>query len=72
MLLNKKIPLSIALKITMTANNSVGMQEALQDAYESGELKGHQLLQAKSPRKKTNRGEKFKSCPALKSNQDFS
>ncbi|MBL8281518.1 MAG: ParB/RepB/Spo0J family partition protein [Acinetobacter junii] len=43
----KKIPLSIALKITMTANNSVGMQEALQDAYESGELKGHQLLQAK-------------------------
>ncbi|WP_234856453.1 MULTISPECIES: ParB/RepB/Spo0J family partition protein [Acinetobacter] len=43
----KKIPLSIALKITMTANNNLGMQEALQDAYESGELKGHQLLQAK-------------------------
>jgi ParB family chromosome partitioning protein len=43
----KKIPLSIALKITTTANNNVEMQEALQDAYESGELKGHQLLQAK-------------------------
>ncbi|WOE42078.1 ParB/RepB/Spo0J family partition protein [Acinetobacter chinensis] len=43
----KKIPLSIALKITTTANNNVEMREALQDAYESGELKGHQLLQAK-------------------------
>lgn len=43
----KKIPLGIALKITMTTNNNTDMQEALQDAYESGELKGNQLLQAK-------------------------
>lgn len=43
----KKIPLSIALNISKTANNNTDLQTALQDAYESGELKGNQLLQAK-------------------------
>lgn len=43
----KKIPLSVALTISKTANNNADIQTALQDAYESGELKGHQLLQAK-------------------------
>ena len=43
----KKIPLSIALTISKTVDNNSDIQIALQDAYESGELKGHQLLQAK-------------------------
>lgn len=43
----KRIPLSVALIIAKTANNNLDMQIALQDAYESGELKGQQLLQAK-------------------------
>lgn len=43
----KRIPLSVALIIAKTANNNLDMQMALQDAYESGELKGQQLLQAK-------------------------
>ncbi|WOE33931.1 plasmid partitioning protein RepB C-terminal domain-containing protein [Acinetobacter baumannii] len=43
----KRIPLSIALTITKTANNNPEMQLVLQEAYETGNLKGHQLLQAK-------------------------
>ena len=43
----KKIPLSIALNISKTANNNSDIQIALQEAYESGDLKGHQLLQAR-------------------------
>lgn len=43
----KKIPLSIALTISKTVDTHSDMQIALQEAYESGELKGHQLLQAK-------------------------
>lgn len=43
----KKIPLSIALNISKTADNNSDIQIALQEAYESGDLKGHQLLQAK-------------------------
>lgn len=43
----KRIPLSVAITISKTANNNLDMQIALQEAYESGELKGNQLLQAK-------------------------
>jgi len=43
----KRIPLNIALMIANTTNNNIDMQLALQDAYESGLLKGQQLLQAK-------------------------
>lgn len=43
----KKIPLSVALNISKTADNNSDIQIALQEAYESGDLKGHQLLQAK-------------------------
>ena len=43
----KHIPLNIALMIANTTNNNTDMQLALQDAYESGLLKGQQLLQAK-------------------------
>ncbi|TCB72566.1 ParB/RepB/Spo0J family partition protein [Acinetobacter sp. ANC 4177] len=43
----KKIPLSVALNISKTADNNSNIQIALQEAYESGDLKGHQLLQAK-------------------------
>lgn len=43
----KRIPLNIALMIANTTNNNTDMQLALQDAYESGLLKGQQLLQAK-------------------------
>lgn len=43
----KKIPLSVALNISRTADNNSDIQIALQEAYESGDLKGHQLLQAK-------------------------
>jgi ParB family chromosome partitioning protein len=43
----KRIPLSIALTIAKTANNNPEMQLVLQEAYEMGNLKGNQLLQAK-------------------------
>ncbi len=43
----KRIPLNIALMIANTTNNNTDMQLALQEAYESGLLKGQQLLQAK-------------------------
>ncbi|MEN5173644.1 ParB/RepB/Spo0J family partition protein [Acinetobacter higginsii] len=43
----KRIPLSIALIIAKTANTNPEMQLVLQEAYETGNLKGHQLLQAK-------------------------
>lgn len=43
----KRIPLNIALMIANTTNNNTDMQLALQEAYESGLLKGPQLLQAK-------------------------
>lgn len=43
----KKIPLSVALNISKTAANNSDLQIALQEAYENGDLKGHQLLQAK-------------------------
>jgi ParB family chromosome partitioning protein len=43
----KKIPLSVALNISKTTDNNSDIQIALQEAYESGDLKGHQLLQAK-------------------------
>ncbi len=43
----KRIPLNVAITISKTANNNLDMQLALQEAYESGELKGNQLLQAK-------------------------
>lgn len=43
----KRIPLSIALTIAKTANTNPEMQLVLQEAYETGNLKGHQLLQAK-------------------------
>ncbi|MCU4603437.1 ParB/RepB/Spo0J family partition protein [Acinetobacter ursingii] len=43
----KRIPLSVAITISKTANSNLDMQIALQEAYESGELKGNQLLHAK-------------------------
>ena len=44
---HKRIPLSVALTIANTKDNNLDLQLALQEAYESGELKGQQLLQAK-------------------------
>lgn len=42
-----KIPLTAALAIVHAGDNQVKVQGALQDAYESGKLRGKQLLQAK-------------------------
>lgn len=42
-----KIPLYVALAINRAGNNDVEIQSALQEAYESGKIKGKQLLNAK-------------------------
>lgn len=42
-----RIPLKAALTIAGAGNDDKAVQVAMQDAYESGELRGHQLLQAR-------------------------
>ncbi|WP_197034969.1 ParB/RepB/Spo0J family partition protein [Herbaspirillum sp. RV1423] len=42
-----KIPMSVALTIVASGNSDKVIQGALQDAYESGELRGKQLFEAK-------------------------
>ncbi len=42
-----RIPLKAALAIAGAGNDDKAVQVAMQDAYESGELRGHQLLQAR-------------------------
>ena len=42
-----RIPLNAALTIAGAGNDDKAVQVAMQDAYESGELRGHQLLQAR-------------------------
>jgi hypothetical protein len=41
------IPLNAALTIAGTGNNDKDVQAALQEAYENGQLRGNQLIQAR-------------------------
>jgi ParB family chromosome partitioning protein len=43
----RKIPMTIALTIVASGSDDKVIQRALQDAYESGELRGRQLFEAK-------------------------
>lgn len=44
---NGRMPLATALEIARAGNDEGNIQKALQDAYESGQLRGRQLIQAR-------------------------